>query len=112
MFPTSIFEIDNGATMAEFAAALHELTTAVREVGKGGEVSLTISIAPATKGDTDVVMVKSKVKTKVPESSRRQTVFYLDDDNQLVRNDPKQQTLPLRIVDIQPQEPKGLKEVI
>jgi hypothetical protein len=56
-------------------------------------------------------MVKSKVKAKLPEASRRQTVFYLDEDNQLVRNDPKQQTLPLRIVEMD-QPPKDLKEVI
>lgn len=111
MFPKSIFEIDNGATVKEFAAALHALNTSVREVGKGGEVTLTISVSPASKGNTDVVMVKSKVKAKLPEASRRQTVFYLDDNNQLVRNDPKQQTLPLRIVDIE-QQPKELKEVI
>jgi hypothetical protein len=111
MFPKAIFEIDNGATLAEFAAALQSLNTTVREVGKAGEVTLTISVTPASKGNTDVVMVKSKVKAKLPESTRRQTVFYLDDANQLVRNDPKQQTLPLRIVDIE-QPNKELKEVI
>jgi translation elongation factor P/translation initiation factor 5A len=110
MFPKSIYEIDNGATVNEFAAALHALNTSVREVGKGGEVTLTISVTPASKGNTDVVMVKSKVKAKLPEASRRQTVFYLDDNNQLVRNDPQQQTLPLRVVDIE--QPKELKEVI
>jgi len=111
MFLKSIFEIDNGATVAEFAAALAALNAAVRDVGKGGEITLTISVTPASKGNTDVVMVRSKVKAKLPEASRRQTVFYLDDDNQLVRNDPKQQTLPLRIVDIEQQQ-KELKEVI
>jgi hypothetical protein len=110
MFPKSLFEIDNGATVAEFAAALHSLNTAVREVGKAGEVSLTISVTPASKGNTDVVMVRTKVKAKLPEATRRQTVFYLDDENELVRNDPKQQSLPLRIVDIE--QPKELKEVI
>lgn len=110
MFPKSLFEIDNGATVAEFAAALHSLNAAVREVGKAGEVSLTISVTPASKGNTNVVMVKTKVKAKLPEATRRQTVFYLDDDNELVRNDPKQQLLPLRIVDIE--QPKELKEVI
>lgn len=110
MFPRSIFEIDNGATVAEFAAALQALNAAVREVGKGGQVTLTINVTPASKGATEVVMVQSRVKSKLPEATRRQTVFYLDDNNQLVRNDPKQQTLPLRIVDIE--QPKELKEVI
>ena len=111
MFPKSIYEIDNGATMNEFAAALSAINAAVREVGKGGEVTLTITVTPASKGNTDVVMVKSKVKAKLPEATRRQTVFYLDEDNQLVRNDPKQQELPLRVVEMN-QPPKELKEVI
>ena len=110
MFPKAIFEIDNGATLGEFAAALQALNNTVREVGKAGEITLTISVSPASKGNTDVVMVRSKIKSKLPEATRRQTVFYLDDNNQLVRNDPKQQTLPLRVVDIE--QPKELKEVI
>ena len=109
MFPKSIYEIDNGATVTEFAAALHALTTAVRQVGKGGQVTLTINVTPASKGTTEVVMVQSRVNAKLPQATRRQTIFFLDDDNQLVRNDPNQQMLPLRIVEIEPQ--KELKDV-
>ena len=39
------------------------------------------------------------------------TVFYATEDNKLVRSDPRQQSLPLRVVDIE-QSPKQLKEVV
>jgi hypothetical protein len=39
------------------------------------------------------------------------TIFYATEDNHLVRNDPKQQLLPLRVVDID-QQPKQFKEVV
>jgi len=51
------------------------------------------------------------VKTKLPEPERGMTIFYATDDNRLVRNDPRQQQLPLRVVEMD--QPKGdLKEVI
>ena len=39
------------------------------------------------------------------------TIFYATEDNHLVRNDPQQQMLPLRVVDIDEQH-KQLKEVV
>lgn len=109
MFPKSLYEIDNGATVAEFAAALQKLTASVREVGKSGSLTLTVKVAPASKGATDVVTVQSQVRAKLPEAERRIAIFYVTDDNQLVRNDPKQELLPLRIVDIE--APKQLREI-
>jgi len=51
------------------------------------------------------------VKTKLPEPERGMTIFYATEDNKLVRNDPRQQMLPLRVVEFD-QQPKQLKEVI
>ena len=77
--------------------------------GKSGSITLTIKVAPASKNATDVLMVESQVKTKLPEPERGMTIFYATEDNRLVRNDPKQQMLPLRVVDIeqQPQATQG-----
>lgn len=110
MFPKALFELDNGATVAELAAALQKLTASVREIGKAGSLTLTIKVAPASKGATDVVTVQSQVRAKLPEAERRVAIFYVTDDNQLVRNDPHQETLDLRVVQIEP--PKELREVV
>jgi hypothetical protein len=111
MFPETILQLNNGATVTELGEALESVVAAVRAAGKAGSITLTIKVAPASKKSTDVLMVESQVKTKLPEPERGMTIFYATEDNRLVRNDPKQQMLPLRVVDIE-QQPKALKEVV
>src|SRR5579884_1972977 len=111
MFQETIVQINNGAAVQELSDALKKVVAAVRDTGKSGSVTLTLKVAPASKGSADVLLVESQVKTKLPEPERGMTIFYATDDNLLVRNDPKQQMLPLRVVDIE-QQPKQLKEVV
>jgi len=110
MFPETILQINNGATVAELSDALQRVVAAVRTTGKSGSVTLTVKVAPASKGATDVLMVESQVKTRLPEPDRGMTIFYSTEDNRLVRSDPRQQVLPLRVIDID-QQPKQFKEV-
>jgi hypothetical protein len=111
MFQETILQINNGATVAELSGALQKVVAAVRATGKSGSITLTVKVAPAGKGSNDVLIVESQVRTKLPEPDRGMTIFYATEDNQLVRNDPKQIQLPLRVVDID-QQHKELKEVI
>ena len=97
------------STFAELGLSAKVLA-AVRESGKAGSITFTVSVKPASKGVTNVVMVESQIKTKLPEPDRGMTVFYLTEDNRLVRNDPRQQQLPLRVVEIE--QANELKEVI
>ena len=110
MFQETILQINNGATVAELSDALEKVVAAVRATGKSGSIALTVKVAPASKGSNDVLIVESQVRTKLPEPDRGMTIFYATDENRLVRNDPRQQQLPLRVVDIE--QPKQLKEVI
>jgi hypothetical protein len=111
MFPETILQMNNGATVAELSEALEQVVAAVRASGKSGSLTLSVKVSPASKKSTEVLMVESQVKTKLPEPERGMTIFYATEDNHLVRNDPKQQMLPLRVVDIE-QQPKQLKEVV
>ncbi len=112
MFPETILQMNNGATVMELSNALEQVVAAVRAAGKSGSITLTIKVAPASKGVTNVVMVETQVKTKMPEPDRGMTVFYATEDNKLVRNDPKQQTLNLRVVEFDQQPDRALKEVV
>lgn len=113
MFQETILHINNGATLGELSEALRNLVAAVRATGKSGSIALTLKVKPASKGTTDVLMVESQVKTRLPEPERGTTIFYATDDNSLVRNDPKQMTLPaLRIVEIETPDKQSLKEVV
>ncbi len=109
MFPETILQMNNGATVTDLSDALEKVVAAVRAAGKSGSVTLTVKVSPASKGATDVLIVESQVKAKLPEPERGMTVFYATADNRLVRNDPRQQQLPLRVVEIEQQ--KELKEV-
>src|SRR5690348_6051284 len=111
MFQQTILEINNGATLAELSEALQHVVAAVRGTGKSGSISLTLKVSPASKGTTNVLLIESTVKTKLPEPERGLTIFYATEDNTLVRNDPRQQQLPLRVVEFD-QQPKDLKEVV
>ena|SRR5579885_1580480 len=111
MFQETIVQINNGATLGELCGALEKVVAAVRATGKSGSIMLTLKIAPASKGASDVLLVESQVRTKLPEAERGMTIFYATHENKLVRNDPKQQSLPLRVVEFD-QQPKELKEVI
>lgn len=112
MFQETILQINNGAAVGELSEALRDVVAAVRATGKTGALTLTLKVLPASKGATDVLMVESHVKTRLPERERGMTVFYATDDNLLLRNDPKQQMLPLRVVDIEAPRKGELKEVI
>jgi len=109
-YPDTILQLNNGAAVAELTSALTKILAAVRESGKPGSITFTVTVKPASKGVTSVVMVESKIKTQLPEPDRGMTVFYLTDDNRLVRNDPRQQALPLRVVEIE--QPNELKEIL
>jgi hypothetical protein len=110
MFQETILQVNNGAAVAELSEKLGAVVAAVRDTGKAGAVTLTIKVAPASKNTPDVFLVTADVKAKVPERERGSTIFYGTENNLLVRNDPKQQMLPLRVVDIE--QPKQLKEVV
>ena len=111
MFNETILQINNGAVSAELAEALQQVVAAVRQTGKTGSVTFTLKVTPASRKTTEVLMIESLVRTKLPEAERGMTVFYATEDNRLVRNDPKQQMLPLRVVEME-QPQGGLKEVV
>ena len=95
MFQETIIQLNNGAAVAELSAALETVVAAVRQTGKSGTITLTLKVAPASKGASNVLLIESQVKTKLPEPDRGMTIFYATEDNRLVRNDPQQQMLPL-----------------
>lgn len=87
-----------GAAITDLSAALKQVTSAVQLTGKAGSVTLTMNIAPATKGDPTTLVFLTKVKVKAPETEAPGSIFYADEDFNLVREDPKQARLDLKVV--------------
>lgn len=98
----------NGRTHAELSESLHELIAAVKETGKGGTITYQVEIKPLSKGDDLTLTVTDKVVIKLPKGERAHSVFFVDDDGNLIRNDPRQATLPLR--DVEDRRTRALRD--
>jgi len=103
-------KINNGAPIAEITREMERLLCAIKDTGKRGSITIVVDVSPF-KGSTDAMCVTCQVKTKIPEPERGVALFFLTEDFRLVRNDPRQQELPLRTIEIVPAVRGELKEV-
>lgn len=91
-FATWLLEQSGGKTHEELSEALYDLVARVRDTGKKGSVSLTVSVG-TLKGDDSVLVVSDEIKLRLPEHDRKASLFYPDKDGNLTRRDPNQLTL-------------------
>jgi hypothetical protein len=94
-FVEFLHEQRRGATHVELSDGLNKVTEAVVEHGKVGTITLTVKARP---GGDDMVIVEDEIKLKIPEPGRAANIYYVDDDANLQREDPRQQRLNLREV--------------
>lgn len=82
-----------GELLAEASEKLVEVVEAVRDTGKGGSVTITFTIKP---DDTarNTFKVSDDVRAKVPQFSRGVSLYFANHQGRLVREDPRQPTLP------------------
>lgn len=85
-----------GQTHDELSDALQALVAEVTEQGKSGSLTLTITIKPIGKKNSAGLEVGAEVKSKPPKGAPGVSIFYASPDNNLVRQDPRQQTMELR----------------
>lgn len=85
-------DIRDGALLTELPLQLTELVSAVRATGKGGKLTLTLSIKPLS--GSNQVLITDDVRVAMPEPDRPTTVLFITDDNELTRRDPRQPKLP------------------
>ena len=84
----------NGATHDELSDALQALVAAVTEEGRGGKLTFTLTMKPIGKNDGLEVAVEHKLTP--PKASPGTSIFFPTPENNLVRQDPRQQALELR----------------
>jgi hypothetical protein len=97
-FAEFLREQRSGTTHDELSQGLNALLESVSDTGKGGSLTLTIKVKPAGKGDHHMVVVSDTVAIKMPEGERGEAIFFVDDDFNLTRDNPRQPSLPLREV--------------
>lgn len=76
----------------EATEALNDLVHATTETGKGGELILKIKMRPIG-GKAGQMELDTDVKVKLPTPAKSKTILFTTTDNNLTRQDPRQQTL-------------------
>lgn len=99
-FATLLAEQRYGQASVEASEILASLIEAVTETGKGGSMTLKISVRPAGKGKADrrTLQVFDEITAKLPEAERESSLFYATDAHGLSREDPRQQKFEIKEV--------------
>ncbi|MFF9200002.1 hypothetical protein ACF09L_32825 [Streptomyces sp. NPDC014779] len=87
----------NGRTDEELSREFHQLLDAVRAHGKKGSMTITIVVEPPANGVESAPMpigVESSVKA--PKPTPVKSLYFLDDEGQPVREDPRQLAMDFR----------------
>lgn len=79
-----------GEVDTELTHHLRELIEAVQETGKPGTLTLTLKVS--RKGERQVNVIED-VKTKVPVHDRSESIYFVDQQLNLQREDPRQGVL-------------------
>jgi hypothetical protein len=91
-FAALLHDLNKGKTHIELSTTMRDLVAAVTETRKAGRIQLTIDVRPQA-GTEDVVTVTARVAAKVPQFDTAASIFYVDDQNNLTRNPPKQPSM-------------------
>lgn len=102
--------LEEGSLHAELGERLTEMAMKLSDHTQNnstakGSLSVTFNLTLERGG---VLSVKTDVKTKLPVSSRNPTVLWLDEHNNPVAENPRQQKLPLRSLESGEQKAKAL----
>ncbi|CAL9314157.1 MULTISPECIES: hypothetical protein [unclassified Streptomyces] len=87
----------NGRTDEELSAEFHTLLDAVRTHGKKGSMVITIVVEPPANGvDSAPLPIGVESAVKAPKPTPVKSLYFLDDDGQPVREDPRQMAIEFR----------------
>jgi hypothetical protein len=92
-FVDTLRDLRAGEVLEQLDTQLQELVQAVQSTGAGGQLTLTVIVAP-TKGAAEAVVVKDQIKLKKPEIKSAGTLMFPTPEGNLSRQHPKQDELP------------------
>lgn len=84
--------MQTGLIDQEAGNRLAEVVAAVRRFGRGGEIVVKLTVAPANKNNADLVRVTPKITAKAPQEEMPGSFYWPDDEGRLHRNDPRKLT--------------------
>lgn len=82
-----------GEILDELSAAIRKVSGAVELTRLPGKVTLTLNVLPSQMPGVDFL---DDIAVKIPKAKKYASHFYVDDEGNLFRTDPKQQEMNLR----------------
>ncbi|RSE36965.1 hypothetical protein [Acinetobacter junii] len=104
-FSQTLSNLQRGSTIEELDELLTEALQATQDTGKQSTITVKLTIKPNGNG---VYKIIDDVKSTLPKFDKEPTVLFTDRDQQLVREDPRQQKLQLEHIDSDPAELKQI----
>src|SRR5690554_7666624 len=94
-FISVLTDLKNGRVVSQLGDDFGELVAAVHQHGFKGKMVIELTVEPARTNDGVVKEVDVHYQTKVtkPRPNHGKTLFYVDKDATLSRNDPSQMDL-------------------
>lgn len=93
--------IDGGVFVDIASDKLNELVRKVDETGKSGKLTITLDLKRAREG---AVNITPTVVAKLPEKKADPSLLWVTVEGNLTQENPNQQRLDLRPVDVKPTE--------
>jgi hypothetical protein len=90
---TSKGEFRDMKELNDLTDEMTEVISAVRATGKVGKISVTLGLYPRGTGNSQME-IRPSIKGVAPEMERRISLFYVNSDDGLQRDDPLQNPLP------------------
>ena len=94
-FLRSLQNYRKGEILSELSDALRKVNEAVAAAKKPGTITLKVKVSP----NGDAYTYAPEVTVKLPMTPKPAAIFFMDDQFNLVREDPNQQSLPLHAID-------------
>jgi len=108
-FVDTLRDVRDGELLAELPGKLQAVIEAVQATGKKGKLVITLELSPT---QANMFVLTDDVKQTIPEPKKETTtVFFITEESDLSRRDPRQPKLPEmqgpRIVNMPPTAAEG-----
>lgn len=94
-FSDVIVNLRGGRLHDELNEQLKEVVNAARATGKAGSLSINLTVKVSGAGSDYTMEVSDKIKQVIPEPAKKGSIMFATQEGRLIRDEPKQETLPL-----------------
>ncbi len=111
-FISTLQAYNEGECLTDLSEETRKLAEAVLMTGKPGSVTLKLTFKPASTSGAALV-IEDEISTKLPKVNKRSAIFFVDPAFNLLRDNPKQLGLDLKVVPSgREEESAPLREVV